>query len=139
MKTESTLSVNETALEKIRDVLRRSNCDDPVVELYEWADPGPIPEGLKTAIQQGSKEEDLRVMAKQHFEDVKGKLIYSLAVRVSERSSHRSDDLINVNGVTFAMPTALVEALRDYCLTFENNQFMLRSADNVISNLRSLK
>jgi len=98
-----------------------------------------MPESLKAAIRQGSKEEELRAMAKQHFEDVKGQLIFSLAVRASERSNYRSDDLINVSGVTFAMRASLVEALRDYCLTFEHDQFMLRSADNVISNLRSLK
>jgi len=140
MKTTGTFSVDKAALGKIQDILRRSGCADPVVEIYERADPGPMSDNMETAIRPGPKSEhDLREMAMEHYEAVKDHLCFSLAIRVSERSNYRPGDLIEVCGVTFAIPVSLVDALRDYCLTFEQEQFKFRSANNVLSNFRSLK
>jgi hypothetical protein len=136
----SAFSINETALAEILRIFRRSKCREPVARLYERADPGPLPDDFKAALRGGTKsQEELSTMAKKHFEEVRDQLKFSLMVADSERADYPPEDLIEINGITFAMAAPVREALREYCLTFEDGNFILRSADDMARNLRSVK
>jgi len=135
----SAFSINETALTEIQRIFRQSKCRDPVARLYETADPGHLFDEVKTALLEATKTtEDLDAMGKRRFEEVGDQLKSSLAVGACERTDFRTEDLREVNGITFVMGLGVPEMLREYCLTFEDGRFLLRGADNVAHTLRSL-
>lgn len=135
----TTFSINDKALEEIRQIIGESGCIDPVVTLSETA-PVNVHDGTKAAFRAGMNEKELQTMAaridKEFPEET---LVYSLAVGTFERKECRPEDLMEICGVAFAMPIYLRDALREYCLIFEAGQFLLQSADETASNLRSIK
>jgi hypothetical protein len=135
-----TFTIDNAALAEIKLTLRQSACEDPVAALHEIADPGNLLDDVKTALLKGNmKKEDLDAMGKERFEEVEDHLKFRLEVSAYERADCRPEDLVDVNGVTFVMVRYLRDALRDYRLTFEDERYMLRSADDVAGNLRSVK
>lgn len=134
----STFWINEAALTEIQRIFRQSKCHDPVARLYERADPGHLFDEFKTELLERTKTtEDLAAMGKRRFEEVGAQLKSSLMVGACERMDFRPEDLREINGITLVMGSGVAEMLCEYCLTFENDRFLLRGADNVAHTLRS--
>jgi len=135
----SAFSIDESALREIDRLFRESECRDPVARIYERADPGHLFDELKTALLDGTKRrEDVESMGKRRFEEVGNQLESSLVVGACERADFRAEDLRDVSGITVVMGSGVPEMLREYCLTFEDERFLLRGPDNVMHTLRSL-
>jgi len=135
----SAFSINEAASMEIRRILRQSGYRDPVARLYERADSGHLFDDVKRVLLGGTKpKEDVETMARKRFAEIGDQLKSSLAISASERADFHPEDLCEANGITFALGPAFIALLREYCLTFEDGRFALRSADNVAHTLRSL-
>jgi hypothetical protein len=135
----SAFSVNEAASMEIRRILRQSTYRDPVARLYERADPGQLFDEVKAVLMEGTTTKvDVEAIARKRFAEVGDQLESALMVGACERADFRPEDLCEANGITFALGPAFIALLREYCLTFEDGRFALRSADNVAHTLRSL-
>ena len=134
----SAFSVNEEASLEIRRILRQSGHRDPVARLYDGADAGNLFDEVKAALIEGkSTRADVEATARKRFAEIDGQLKPTLMVGAHERAEFRSEDLCQVNGITFAMGSG-TEILREYCLTFEDGRFLLRGPENIPHTLRSL-
>ena len=132
-------SINEAALTEIQRIIRESKCRDPIARLYETADAERLFENFKAAFQEGTKGlQELEAMGKKRFEEVGDQLKFSLAVGAHERADYPPEYLTDISGITFGIGAEICEALREYCLTFEDGRFLLRGPDNVAYTLRSL-
>jgi hypothetical protein len=54
----------------------------------------------------------------------------SLVVGAAKRGEYRSEHLHEIGGITFGMGARIVDALHNYCLTFEGGHFFFRDSDN---------
>ena len=63
----------------------------------------------------------------------------SISVAVFEREEHRPEDLSEMDGLTVAMTAQMREALSDYCLTYAGGRFALKSPEETLFSLRSVK
>ena len=135
----SVFSINEAALTEIQRILRESKCRDPIARLFETADAGRLFDNFKAALQEGTKSpQELEAMGKKRFEEIGDQLKSSLAVGAYERADYPPEYLTDIRGITFGISAEVCEALREYCLTFEDGHFLLRGPDNVAHTLRSL-
>jgi hypothetical protein len=134
----NTFLISEEALEEIQRILHMNKYSDPVAVLTDMANPEKYMDDVKKALLEGDNRRDLIPLARSRLEEIKDQLTYYLMIAVYEKRIFKSEYLTNINGITFAMSVNMREALRGYCLTFEGGLFMLRSADYIASNLRSV-
>jgi hypothetical protein len=135
-------SIDRAALAEIQRIFSNSECSEPVAQLYERAGVGYLFEAVHGALIDGTMTpEELSAMARKRVGEVATEvrhLNFSLMVGAAERADCRSTHLHEIGGITFAMNSRVVEELRDYCLTFENNHFVFKDARNTAHTLSAI-
>jgi hypothetical protein len=135
----NTFSISQAASSEIQRIFDRSECLEPVATLYEAADSGH----LIKAMSDGTKttEELTAAIVGKRFEEVASalrQLKMSLRVWAAERADYPVEYLHEVSGITFGIDARIVEALHEYCLTFEDGQFFFKGMDNARHTLSSI-
>lgn len=138
----STFSISHAALAEIQRIFGYSkSCREPVAQLFERVNAGPLFEDIHAAIASGTKTpEELSAIARKRVKDISSdvrELNLSLMVGAEERAECRPRDLHEIGGVTFALDARIMQALHGYCLTFEDGHFFFRGADNTAQTLSS--
>ena len=131
--------VDDQAAAAIMRIFCESGVRHPIAKLYETADPGKSFDNLKAEFLRGDKTaEELAAIAKVTFDNVGELRASSLEVGVYDRSDFQPQDLIETNGITFAMGSTVAELLRGCCLTYEDARFVIKTSDGSIHTLLSL-
>ena len=97
-------------------------------------------DGYMAARSVGKKtRRELESMAREQFDEVQGQLRFVLAIDASESAAFRPEDMREINGITFLLDPKLAERLSDYCLTFEDGNFLLKGDGYVAHSLREAR
>jgi hypothetical protein len=132
----SAFSIDEVAIARIQFIFRMSKCREPAARLYDSADAGHSLDEYMAARRAGKKTtQELEDMARARFDKVRDRL--RLRVDACESAAHRSEDMRDISGITFVLDSKLAERLSECCLTFEDGNFLLKSAGNDAHSLRS--
>ncbi len=132
-----TFSINKEALKKIQSILDKNYYSDQVAALVDMSTPGQLMGDIKKKFLEGKNQDDLVPVVRKRFEEVKDQLRYRLMVVVYEKKAIYSEELIDINGIPFAMSVNTRKVLQNYCLTFEDGVFLLRSTNHVAKNLQT--
>lgn len=135
----SIFSINEKAIAEIK-LLCAMGYANPVAILGEEADlPNSSLKGWQDAILAGASDEDLLEMGKKEISQIADTLTYYLMVSVYEREDCQPEDIVQIDGIEFAMPENIRDILKGYCLDYGSKRFILRSSEGIVRNLRSIK
>lgn len=132
-------SISEAARTEIREIIRTSGRKDSVVALIDDATLD-LTDDVKGALLKGIAEgklDEVKPLVENEFNE--STAASRLLVAAYEREECNPAQLCEIDGIPFAMPIALREALRDYTLTYVNGEFLLESPDETVANLRSVR
>lgn len=135
----STFSISETARAEIGNILMTSECEDAVVALVDDTTLH-LTTDAKAVLLKGMSEGRLdgaRSLVENEFNE--NSEVSRLLVAAHERQKCNPVQLCEIDGIPFAMPIALREALHDYTLIYVKGEFMLQSPEETVANLRSVK
>jgi hypothetical protein len=113
---------------------------DPALSLFDQGEPQPVPEIVKAAIRaphdqtaQARAEDFLRERYSNE------KIPLQLQIMVNNRNECRDEDLVEIDGLLFAIAAYVLELLRPYTLILKDGRFYLESADEVVGCLSGIK
>jgi hypothetical protein len=132
-------SVDEAAAARIRYIVSLSKCLKPAVILYDSSAAGySLYERLVTFRKQETRGLDIEAMAQEQFNEIQEQIGKTLTVDACESAAMRPEDIRDVNGIAFVMDSNVADLLSEYCLTFEDSRFVLRSGSDVAHSLLSI-
>jgi hypothetical protein len=131
-------SIHPKALDRIKDILRASNCREPVAVLADIANLDKYMKDVKRSILENVGKDEVTKIAMESYKSINEQLSYYLTVVVSEKETIEPEMLFTLEGVTFQMCSSIRESLNDYCLVFENNRFLFRNGNSIVHNMQSL-
>lgn len=132
-------SIEGLALQAIKKILKDSEISDPVVVLYDAADPQGHFAGIDAAIKQGRSPAEISEIGRDRFQEAHIKLKPLLAVSASQREKFEAKYVFPVQDVYFVLSPFLIQALMGCELVLANGRFCFRSNTGVsIESLSSL-
>jgi hypothetical protein len=126
------------AIAAIKQQLRGSRLAHPFVTLGESSDGFAPSDEFISAITSGADDEDLKSLGKAEYERIAPGLKLYLAVLVYDFDEHRPQDLLEIAGIPFSIPSEMRSFLDGYELDHSAGRFVLRKGALVYENLRSL-
>lgn len=132
-------SISEAARTEIREIIRTSGCEDSVVALIDDATLD-LTDDVKGVLLKGIAEgklDEMKPLVESEFNE--STTASQLLVAAYEREECNPAQLCEIDGIPFAMPVALREALCDYILIYVKGKFLLESPGETVANLRSVK
>lgn len=124
---------------EIRRILRDCPYPNPVARLYERAVAGDLFSEITKSLVDGTKtQEEADLLAANKYEQIKGQLQFSLMVGADNRDDFSKEDVCELRGIPFVFPAGMLDALRNYHLTFENNNFLLKDESESSKLLRDV-
>jgi hypothetical protein len=132
-------SIDQHAANKIKKCLDENTCHEPVVVFVDIAAADDFMIDIKRSILNKQKSSDeIANVAKERIKSIEKKLVYSITIIISEKTSLDPGSLITVDEIDFSVNPNIQNNLDGYCLCFEDRRFLFKKGDRVIKNLQSL-
>ena len=131
------VTISDAAKTEIAERLRTSRCQRPVASLLDgsqaWVMANETAEGLAKA----NAEEQL-AYAMNVYREREASLAFRLEVGVCEAQDCRPEDLVEIDGVAFAMPKEMRDYFDGYGLDYVDERFILKDGHRVFVRLMDL-
>jgi hypothetical protein len=132
-------SLTFEAKRKIEQIIGSSGCVDPVVSLSDTALVDFPDEVKESLIDNASNcdEQEVHQLISNHIGEYEKSL--SLVALAYERHECDPTDLVDVDGISFAMNLWMRKALSNHRLIYIEKKFMLESPDEIVSCISKIK
>lgn len=131
------LSFEENTADELKRILRQSDCAEPVLMLYEAAEPTSAFDELERLYSAGVDPKTIEEVGKKIYQENAIDLTPKLAISACERSRCQPEDIVVINGLTFVMARYIQEALNDCWIIADNGNFFLRDSECIFPDLMS--
>lgn len=138
----SSFSISSDARAEIRRIIAVEMHTDPAVSFVDCGPVQPVPEIVKAAIRApddaiaGDRAEEF---LRNNYKLSKVRSNLQLDVVVNDRKECRDEDLIELDGLLFAIPAYLLKLLSPYTLGFEGGKFHLENEQEIVRCLSDIK
>jgi hypothetical protein len=131
-------SISSDAIDRLKKVLSINQCHQPVIVLIDIANLDNYMMEIKKSIIDNKNKDEVVQMARDRYREIDEELVYYMTAIVSEKATINPKELFYIDGIAFAMNSAIRKSLCDYCLLVEDGRFKFKNGDSVVTNLQSL-
>ncbi|MEZ5901196.1 MAG: hypothetical protein R3D51_17080 [Hyphomicrobiaceae bacterium] len=131
------LSFDENTADELKRILRQSDCAEPVLMLYETAEPTSAFDELERLYSAGVDQKTMEQIGQKIYEENSAHLIPRLAISACERSRCRPEDIVVISGLAFVMASYIQEALDDCWIIADQGAFFLKDSECIFPDLMS--
>ena len=134
----SQLAITESAATTILARFRSSEIANATASLLDRTAALPVSQAIGDALSRSASDSEMRDLAVEEYGEVLDTLEFRLDIGVYASSECRPQDLVDIGGISFALPMQMRECLAGYILDYVDGRFMLKKGERVFLRLRDL-